>query len=1266
MPDNINEKIKEQYDHDSSGGSLNTNLGDFLDSESASGDSINTQWRNWAEGTGTSLNTRLFNKHGGSGSFMTRWKNWIAFSSTHSFNFDGSNDYLNCGSDSSLDDIWAGGGTLSAWIYPNSDGESNFGMIANKRGGGSVGWIFHLNDESSGSCDLRFYQYRATTAGDWITTSREVTINAWNHIVISFDSDNTSNNPSIYVNGTLVSLTQTGSQSGAIASDASKDLNIGGEAGAYTFDGLIDEVAIWDVALDSSDITSVYNNGKIIDLSKSASYGTDRTGNLKLWLRCGDKAEPESTTSIARSDFYTDFDGTNDYVLVGDSSDLGFADGQAFSVSLWFNTTASGDMYLLDNRGGGSTTEGFAVILNASGTNYLGFIADGANSATVTNTVDYNDGNWHHLAFTWNGTDTITSYIDGSSVGTATQALGEVDGTDLYIGKYSANNSNYWNGKISNLSIYQTAIDAKTIQNFAKSRYTPMRDNRFSVVDFDGTNDTIDTNVNSTPADATYIWWMKATGTNTNAVFGHGTSSQTGFILNWAGTNKPLLYLNSSNYRYFSLNDAQDDGAWHCFALVNDNDDILNAKLYIDGVEQSATSTTYTGPDPSHAHGLKIGYAGSYFEGSIAQFAIYSDLKDSDFIYAQWSKGITANFSSDTNLIAYYRMGSDTSKAYPTIADSSSNSNDGTITNGASDDIVQQAIAMYDMGAFESTGQELGGEIASNNFGGWTLNGWTDNGDNTASANNSSGGNQDLTISYSFTASAFYKITATFSNISGTFYYNLDATGALNKTITTNGEHILYVQAPSGGSGSFLIRSSNGSSATISNVSLKEVLQSADLSDTYPAIIDVNEPVLGAELFTNGWTNDGNGSSYPPYSGSFSYDASANTVTATSGSSGTYVTNETFRTEFTAVANAFYKITFTTSNTNPSIQFRGLSSGNHLDTQTSTPYYSPSSLGNADQVFYLKANASATRYIGFRSGNSNRSITVSNFSIKQVSGNVGLMTNQDSADLVYSSVLPDQSFLTGVNSAYNFIDLDGADQYIDAGTALGTSLGDNYAGDLSISIWFKSAGFGNDGLFNIGDFSSTNGEITILIYNNELGFHLNNIAWRVKVTSFSDTSWNHLFCVYKSGSESDTNMYLNGSSVGSKSGTFPSASDIDLNGLKTIIGAYSSASTPFNGDMGQVAIWNKDISSDVGSIYNAGRHTNLLDSYSDNLKGYWAMSALDAITGFPDSISTIYDRSGNTNNGIPDNADAGDLKSSPNAEPNGYSKGDTNRSTTKP
>jgi hypothetical protein len=61
------------------------------------------------------------------------------------------------------------------------------------------------------------------------------------------------------------------------------------------------------------------------------------------------------------------------------------------------------------------------------------------------------------------------------------------------------------------------------------------------------------------------------------------------------------------------------------------------------------------------------------------------------------------------------------------------------------------------------------------------------------------------------------------------------------------------------------------------------------------------------------------------------------------------------------------------------------------------------------------------------------------------------------------------------------------------------------------------------------------------------------------------------------------------------------------------------------------------------------------------------MGALDAKTGLSDvGDGTIYDRSGNSNHGTATNTESADLKSSPNAEPNGYAKGDTNRSTTTP
>ena len=96
-------------------------------------------------------------------------------------------------------------------------------------------------------------------------------------------------------------------------------------------------------------------------------------------------------------------------------------------------------------------------------------------------------------------------------------------------------------------------------------------------------------------------------------------------------------------------------------------------------------------------------------------------------------------------------------------------------------------------------------------------------------------------------------------------------------------------------------------------------------------------------------------------------------------------------------------------------------------------------------------------------------------------------------------------------------------------------------------------------------------------------------------------------------------------------------------------------------------MYNKQLSStEISAIYTSNRHTNLLDSYSDNLKAYFAFGALDAVTGLADTDSTIYDRSGNSNHGTTSGTATGDLKSPPNAEPNGYAKGDTNRSTTIP
>ena len=50
----------------------------------------------------------------------------------------------------------------------------------------------------------------------------------------------------------------------------------------------------------------------------------------------------------------------------------------------------------------------------------------------------------------------------------------------------------------------------------------------------------------------------------------------------------------------------------------------------------------------------------------------------------------------------------------------------------------------------------------------------------------------------------------------------------------------------------------------------------------------------------------------------------------------------------------------------------------------------------------------------------------------------------------------------------------GSSQYIDCGTGLGNALGDNYAGDLTVSMWFKAyVTRGDDGMFEIGNFTNS-------------------------------------------------------------------------------------------------------------------------------------------------------------------------------------------------
>jgi hypothetical protein len=397
------------------------------------------------------------------------------FPNDFSFNFDGNGDYLDCGASNVL--VTGTNVTLSCWF--KVDGTSRGYLIQNQKGAGSTNLTIQVN--SNDSSETAGYVGAIIWSGaghDFISVDGSVDDGAWHHLALT----TTSSAQVLYLDGTSVA-TGSGTFTNASSTDSTLIGNDGGSN--YDFDGLIDEVAIWDTVLSASDIAKIAS--KPVDFSKASTYATDRTANLKLWLRAGDKVLPEEDASIARSDFYTDFDSSNTLVNCGD--DTSFDMTTSYTLMGWVNLTAiTSATQFLFGRDDGTNRNYWIEITNSNG--YVSSVNLGtSDTSTVGSACPV--GVWTHICSSYDGAN-VKVYINGK-LDVSESVTGTLDNDDVSFtigARDSADRA--FGGGISNVSLYKTALDAQTISQMAKSRFTPMRDNRFSVVDFSSSNDRIE------------------------------------------------------------------------------------------------------------------------------------------------------------------------------------------------------------------------------------------------------------------------------------------------------------------------------------------------------------------------------------------------------------------------------------------------------------------------------------------------------------------------------------------------------------------------------------------------------------------------------------------------------------------------------------------------------------------------------------------------------------------------------------------------------
>ena len=233
-------------------------------------------------------------------------------------------------------------------------------------------------------------------------------------------------------------------------------------------------------------------------------------------------------------------------------------------------------------------------------------------------------------------------------------------------------------------------------------------------LDFDGNNDYVDfgdediftINNSSAHRGFSVSAWVKTTGTGDTILAKNKLSATESEYMLEVGRDGKLAWWvygggSSGIYQYLRLETPiVGDGNWHhVVGTFNLADATTSLIVYVDGVQYNyAHADTVYGTDGTWAASAntgaklemgRVGNASNYFRGNIDEVAIFDSELNGAAVVEYYNSGTPTDLSGENYLLGYWRNG-DTAgtSVYPTLEDYSSNSNDGTMTNMASGDIV--------------------------------------------------------------------------------------------------------------------------------------------------------------------------------------------------------------------------------------------------------------------------------------------------------------------------------------------------------------------------------------------------------------------------------------------------------------------------------------------------------------------------------------------------------------------------------------------------
>ncbi len=420
---------------------------------------------------GSSLNGTF-----GTGSSAPTWLNEGKLGKALSFN--GISNYYNIndpGTNSSLD--LTDNLTISAWVKKNQD--SNYSVLIDKSYSNAWSWYLHGN----GSMQIDA-MVNGTYVSGWVLTSTNIfKRDIWQHIVWTYDGVTAK----IYVNGSKQNITQK-SNTGPLGINNSP-IKVGIRSDNYgPFNGLIDEVKIYNYALTDEEVKQDYNAGSAIQFGSTSqsiggtttsleycipgdtSYCASPIAEYKMDEGVGtsivDTSGNNNTGTLVNSPVWVQgkigkalsFNGNNNYVDFNNTSIAGATSG---TVEAWVNAknwNTSTRMTVFSSEIGPAWAN-LRLVLFSNFNNSLTFsvsngttsITDNVNTGTILST-----NTWYHIVGTYDGS-VVKIYVNGilkSSYNT-TVTPGSFTPTKTVMGWHYGDR--YFNGSIDHLKIYNYA-----------------------------------------------------------------------------------------------------------------------------------------------------------------------------------------------------------------------------------------------------------------------------------------------------------------------------------------------------------------------------------------------------------------------------------------------------------------------------------------------------------------------------------------------------------------------------------------------------------------------------------------------------------------------------------------------------------------------------------------------------------------------------------------------------------------------------------------